>query len=648
MDPVTAGATCKVRGQWVDLAQVEHILAGLPGIEDAAVTIVERADGDGRIIGHVVVRGDVGQRRLRALARAHMPRHMVPSAFVTLEALPRTVDGELDRVSLGLATPPSTDPSDPPVTASERRLVAFWEDALDIDGVGRDDDFFDLGGDSISAATVAIRVDEAHGIALSFDAFVDTPVLKDMAAAIDRARTGADSERLVPVARGAEAPTSLLQEPFWRASRAPAHAWRYTRAAAISLDGPLDRDALGAALDGVIARHEILRTRYRADADAVVQIVEPAAPVPLPLVDLEGLPEPEAELKRLLDEAGHRTLDLTVPPLDFVLLRLGPERHVLLRTGHHILDDAPSWNLFLRDLAAFYVAERDGGAVDLPALPIQYADFSIWQRRVWRPGSPRHDEALAWLAAKFGAEPRPPAFRTLPGYLRRHPLSEPNPRSVRAWGIEGATAAALGRLSDAESATFYVLRLACLAPVVSAITGHAAVVIGGVFTNRNNAAVEQMIGPLANLVPLVVRCDPSATFREHVRAVKAEVVEAHRHADLPLAELLKALTVTGIAMPSPFLWIHVPTPSPSVTAAGLLIRQRNVPYVGASGVVMVRFDPLAEEKGSTISIDPRLYTPELLDDLAHALRAYARIAAASPEATLADIAAQAALEPREN
>jgi hypothetical protein len=397
----------------------------------------------------------------------------------------------------------------------------------------------------------------------------------------------------------------------------------------------------------VIARHEILRTRYRADADAVIQIVEPAAPVPLPFVDLEGLAEPEAELGRRLEEAGRRSLDLTVPPLDFVLLRLGPERHVLLRTGHHILDDAPSWNLFLRDLGAFYAAERGGGPVDLPALPIQYADFSIWQRRVWQPGSPRHDEALAWLAAKFGAPPRPPALRTLPGYLRRGPLAEGKPRSARTWGIDGATAAALGRLSDEESATFYVLRLACLAPVVSALTGHAAVVIGGVFTNRNNAAVEHMIGPLANLVPLVVRCDPRASFREHVRAVKAEVTEAHRHADLPLVELLKALAANGIEMPPPFLWIHVPTPSPPVTAAGLVIGQRNVPYLGASGVVMVRFNPHAEEAGSTVSIDPRIYAPELLDDLAHALRTFARIASASPEATLADIAARAALEPRE-
>jgi len=572
---------------------------------------------------------------------------MVPSAFVAVAALPRTANGKLDRASLRLATPAATDPSDAPATATEQQLAAFWEEAFDIDGVGRDDDFFDLGGDSLSAATVAIRIDEARGIRLSFDAFVETPVLKDMASAIDRAGAGPGTEHLAPMPRGAEAPTSLLQEPFWRVSRAASHAWRYTRAAAISLDGPLDVDALGAALDAVIARHEILRTRYRADADAVIQIVEPAAPVPLPLVDLEGLADAEAELARRLAVEGRRTLDLAAPPLDFVLLRLAPERHVLLRTGHHILDDAPSWNIFLTDLGAFYAAQRDGGAVDLPALPVQYADFSIWQRRMWRPGSPRHDEALAWLAAKLGASPRPPALRMLPGYLRRGPLAEDKPRSARAWGIDGATAAALGRLADEESATFYVLRLACLAPVVSAMTGHEAVVIGGVFTNRNNAAVEHMIGPLANLVPLVVRCAPGASFREHVRTVKAEVTDAHRHADLPLVELLKSLAADGIDMPPPFLWIHVPTPSPPVTAAGLVIRQRNAPYVGASGVVMVRFNPLAEEAGATVSIDPRIYAPELLDDLAHALRTYARIAAASPESTLADIAARAAAAPRE-
>ena len=634
-------AAYKIRGQRVDLAEVDRLLQKLPGVTEAAAAVVAGRDGGDRLVAHVVLAdGNANEQHFRAMARAHMPRHMIPSTIVFVQNLPRAANGKVDRVRLRSSTVPPGPRGAPPATDTERQLARFFEEALDLDEVGREDDFFGLGGDSLSAATVAIRIEEARGIRLPFAAFVEYSVLADMAKAIDDARFAHEGARLGPMPRGAEAPTSLLQEPFWRVSRAPAHAWRYTRAAAISLDGPLDRDALEAAVGAVVARHEILRTRYRADPEGVVQIIEPPAPVVLPFTDLGDTPDADAEIGRLLAEEGQRTFDLAAaPPLSFKLFRLSPDRHVLLRAAHHILDDAPSWNIFARDLGACYTAAIEGGSPDLPDLPIQYADFAIWQRREWRSGGDRLERAVTWFSEKLAAEPRPAIVRTMPGYLRRVPAADGMARSFTKWGVDSATAAALGRLARTEIATFYAVRLACLSAVASRMTGQPAVVLGGIFTNRGSAAVEHMIGPFANLVPLVIRCDPDATFRDHVRRVMVEVTDAHRYADMPLAALHHELAAHGVEMPAPFLWIHVPTPSPPVIAGGLSIHQRAAPYVGASGIVMVRFNPLDEERESTISVDPRLYAPELLDDLAARLRAFAGAAARRPEMTLSELAA---------
>jgi len=635
-------AVYKIRGQRVDIAEVETLLAALPGVEDGAAVVTDGPEGEPRLVGFVVPRAGAppGGRKIRDLARAAMPRHMVPSAFGALPRLPRTANGKVDRARLREMAPPmpkgGTGAAE---TETERQLAASWAEAFALEGVGRNDDFFDLGGDSLIAATIATRLDAALGVMLPFEAFAGTPVLKDMAAAIDAGAWPARDEPLRPMPRDGDIPVSLLQEPFWRVSRAPSHAWRYTRASEIRLDGPLDRDALRFALDAVVARHELLRTRYRPEGEAVFQVVEPAAPVPLPFIDLADLPAPEEEARRRLRAEATRSLDLVgAPPIGFQLLRLGPDAHILLRTSHHILDDAPSWNIFLRDLGELYAARIEERPPALPALPVQYADYAIWQRRVWRRDGPRFREAVRWLGDRLAAEPAPPVLRTLPGYLRRRPLDEDSPRHRLFWGFDEATADGLARLARAETATFYAVRLAILAPVIAAITGHEAVTIGGVFTNRTGAGVESMFGPLANLVPLVVRCDRGASFREHLRRVRDGVTEAHRFAGLPLAEVAKALRENGIEAPAPFLWIHVPTQTPPVVAGGLRMSQRGARYVGASGVVMVRFDPLDELHGASVAIDPRLYAPELLDDLAARLRDFGSAAARDPDAPLSRIA----------
>jgi acyl-coenzyme A synthetase/AMP-(fatty) acid ligase/acyl carrier protein len=636
-------ATHKIRGQRVDIAEVERMLGTLPGIEDAAAVVVPGAAGDMQLVGYLVPRGGSlpGARRLRAVARGFMPRHMVPSIFAAVPALPRTANGKVDRGRLRAMVPARrTTDAVPPATETERLLAAFWEEAFDIDGVGRDDEFFDLGGDSLIAAVISTRVDAALGLQMPFQAYVERPVLKDLAEAIDRGSLEFSArEAPGPEPRDGPVPLSLLQEPYWRVSRTPTHSQHYTRVGAVRFRGRLDLDAFRAALDAVVARHEILRTRYVLSGEAPMQVIEQAGPVDLPLIDLGGNPTGEEEVRRIAAHEARRVLDLTEkPPLSFALVRLDADTHVLLRTSHHILTDAPSWNIFLRDLAAFYEARLAGRVPELPALPVQYADFSIWQRRLWQPGGSRFEEAVAWFGRKLATEPPPRDQRFVRQYLRKTRLVPGEGRFALAWNTEAATSEALDALARAESSTFYIVRLACLAPVVSRLVGHETVMIGGVFTNRNGAAVEPMFGPLANYLPLVIRCDPSRTFREHLRHVRREVIEAHDYADMPLAEVTRALSEQGLSVPATAIWIHVPTPTPPVTFGGLeALSERLVSMPLGSGIILVRFNPLADDDATRISTNPEIYRPELLDDVAAMLKAFTARAAAAPDALLRDL-----------
>ncbi len=640
-------ATHKIRGQRVDIAEVERMLGVLPGVDDAAAVVIPGVGGEMQLAGYVVPRGGVppSPSRLRAVARGFMPRHMVPSLLAAVPALPRTANGKIDRARLRDMLPPrrATDAA-PPATETERLLAGFWEEAFDLDGIGRDDDFFDLGGDSLIAAVISTRIDAALRLRVPFQAYVERPLLRDLAGAIERGDWHATAtDPIGPEPRDGAIPLSLLQEPYWWVSRTPAHSQHYTRVGATRFRGRMDIDAFRAALDAVVARHEILRTRYVPVADQPTQVVEPAAPVDMPLIDLSVHADPEAELRRIAGQEAGRVLDLTErPPLSFALYRMADDQHVLVRTSHHILTDAPSWNIFMRDLAEFYAAHREGREAILPDMPAQYADFSIWQRRVWRRDGPRFAEAVAWLGRKILDGPPPPDMRFLKAYLRKTPLAPAGGRFTHAWGTDAATSAALEAFARDEAATFYIVRLACLAPVVSRMVGNPAVMIGAVFTNRSNAAVEPLFGPLANYLPIVIRCNPDASFREHVRQVRAAVTEAHDYADMPLADVTKALAAQGIAVPATAVWIHVPTPAPPMSFSGLeALPERVAAMPVGSGIILVRFNPLADEDDTRVSMNPRIYRPELLDDLAALLRGFARRVASAPDARLRDLMAAA-------
>ena len=247
--------TVKIRGQRTDLSEVETALSRLPGVLAVAAATTARADGELQLVAYVVPAAGTppSARRLRAIARGVLPRNMVPSAFVFVDKLPLAANGKIDRTRLGEMPLPQRRQNGARVKGeTEVLLASIWNEAFDSDGVGRDDDFFDLGGDSLVAAVVSARIASQREIEVSFADFVDHPTLREMAAFVDQggARRYAGSEvPLAPVVRDGPVSLSPLQTLFWQWSRNPAYSRRYTRAEAVRIDGPLDVDVLRETLN---------------------------------------------------------------------------------------------------------------------------------------------------------------------------------------------------------------------------------------------------------------------------------------------------------------------------------------------------------------------------------------------------------------
>ena len=316
-----------------------------------------------------------------------------------------------------------------------------------------------------------------------------------------------DEAPLAPTPRDRPAPLSILQEPFWEDSRSPVHSRRRTRSSTTRIEGPLDLDVFRASLDYVIDRHEALRTRFGLDGDTPVQIVEAPAPVPLTVVDLSTDDKAEAKLETLVHEEHDRLFDLlAAPPLKLTLVKLGPDRHLFIRSCHHIISDGPSWRVFSRDLCHAYEAIIAGREPSLPALPVQYRDYSIWQRRIWRRGGPKYAEAMAWWKEQLRREPGEPDIRALARYQRSKPatVSELDDWYF-FWGIDPESSERLDRLGREHVATYYMVRAATVVPVLASVINRDKVVIGGIFTNRNRSELDDMFGLFANAAPLVLR-----------------------------------------------------------------------------------------------------------------------------------------------
>ncbi|PJN21420.1 non-ribosomal peptide synthetase [Kitasatospora sp. CB02891] len=529
----------KIRGFRVELGEIESVLAEHPQVARAAVVV--RTEEEPRLVAYAVAEPGTTptDTTLREHLRERLPKHMVPAAYVVLDALPLTPNGKLDRQALPAPDRQAVDPGRAPRTATEHLLAGLFAEVLGVPEVGADDDFFDLGGHSLLATRLVSRARTVLGVELRLRDLFDAPSVAELAAAVDLA--GRARPALAARERPETVPLSFAQRRLWFLHRMDGPSATYNIPLTLRLSGQLDQRALEAALADVVERHESLRTVFPV-ADGVpsqhVLDIDAARPrLRMTEVGRRELPE------RLAEAARHGFELAQEPPLHAELFRLGDEEHVLLMVVHHIAGDGWSMGPLSQDLTTAYAARAEGAKPQWSPLPVQYADYALWQRELLGDGADP-DSLLSrqldyWKHQLAG----------LPEQLEL-PFDRPRPEVMSYRGahlpvrIDAELHRGLrGLARDGGTSLFMVLQ-AGLAALLGKLGAGADIPIGTPIAGRTDEALDDLVGFFVNT--LVLRTDLSGdpSFTELLGRVRSDALAAYAHQEVPFEHLVEALNPT--------------------------------------------------------------------------------------------------------
>jgi amino acid adenylation domain-containing protein len=515
----------KVRGFRIEPAEVAAVLTARPGVLDAVVV----ADGE-RLIAYVA--GDVDAGQLRRDCADRLPEHQVPAEVVVLAAMPLTPNGKVDRSALpapGAARPGSRAARTP----AEEVLCRLFADVLGVAQVGIDDGFFELGGHSLLATRLVARVREALGAELAVRSLFDRPTVAGVLELLERPEP---VPPLRPRERPEPVPLSFAQRRLWFLHHRDGRSATYSMPLALDLRGRLDVGALQAALTDVTARHETLRTVYPHQDGVPHQRILPVSEVPLPVRQVDA-----ADLAKHVDEVVRRGIDITVePPLRAELLEAAAGEHVLVLVLHHIAGDGWSTRPLARDLVSAYAARSAGAAPEWDALPVQYADYTLWQRELLGdeadPDSVLSRQTAYWTTCLAGA----PRRLELPA--DRPPPVRPSGRGdVVRFELDAALHGALAGLAAAHGATLFMVLHAGFAALLTRMGAGTDIVLGAPIAGRADPALDELVGLFVNT--LVLRTDTSGdpAFTELLARVRETDLAAYAHQDVPFEHLVEVL-----------------------------------------------------------------------------------------------------------
>lgn len=591
-----ADAQLKIRGRRIEPGEIEAALARHPAIGESAVAASAGAAGahsERRLTAYLIGKNDQrpAAEDLRNFLRQKLPDYLVPASFVWLDALPRLPSGKLDRRALSALEAPRPGEMRAetlPRTETERLIAQIWQEVLGVAAVGAGDNFFAIGGHSLSAARAAAKMREVLKLPVALRDIFEAPTVAGLAARLEKAP--AAPGQAPPLARAGKrtAPLSFGQTQMFLFAQLFGGADFLNLPYGYRLEGRLERAALERALAEIIARHEILRTAFIDASGGARQVVRRRGAFKLPFVDLAELPRKArgARLEEISRRDAALAFDLEAPPLfRAILVRLAEDRHVLLITLHHLIADQWSMGVLRRELAALYEAFSQGRAAALAPLAFQFADFARWQRR--RVESGAFERQIAYWKKTL----MPPAPRL---DFRRRPGSRSAPRFQSARAPIPFGAGLLGQIrtcARAEGSTPFMLFITALAVVLHARTGARDIRIGTLAANRALPGADGLIGYFVNALILRARVLPSMTGRELLRQVRAVCLEAYAHQDLPF-EYLEDLLARGRRAPLYQVMLNYRNLwTPTMTANGLGIASWSGKYRASDpGVAMSRLD----------------------------------------------------------
>ncbi|MEF2052699.1 pyoverdine non-ribosomal peptide synthetase PvdD [Pseudomonas aeruginosa] len=596
----------KVRGFRIELGEIEAALAGLAGVRDAVVLAHDGVGGT-QLVGYVVADSAEDAERLRESLREslkrHLPDYMVPAHLMLLERMPLTVNGKLDRQAL-----PQPDASlsqqayRAPGSELEQRIAAIWSEILGVERVGLDDNFFELGGHSLLATRVISRVRQEQQLDASLKALFERPVLEAFAQGLERTT---DAVSTIPLAdRQQPLALSFAQERQWFLWQLEPESAAYHIPSALRLRGRLDVDALQRSFDSLVARHETLRTRFRLEGGRSYQQVQPAVSV-----SIEREQFGEEGLIERIQAIVVQPFDLERGPLLRVnLLQLAEDDHVLVLVQHHIVSDGWSMQVMVEELVQLYAAYSQGLDVVLPALPIQYADYALWQRS-WMEAGEKERQLAYWTGLLGGEQP----VLELP-FDRPRPARQSHRGAQLGFELSRELVEAVRALAQREGASSFMLLLASFQALLYRYSGQADIRVGVPIANRNRVETERLIGFFVNTQVLKADLDGRMGFDELLAQARQRALEAQAHQDLPFEQLVEALQPERNASHNPLFQVlfnhqsEIRSVTPEVQLEDL--RLEGLAWDGQTAQFDLTLDIQEDENGIWASFD---YATDLFD-----------------------------------
>ncbi len=530
----------KVRGVRVELGEIENLLRSHDAVSDVAVIDRDDSEGNKFLVAYITLANGLGSAHLRQYLAERLPEEMLPSAFIEMDHLPRTLNGKIDRRALPalelVQAERAIDESGPrgPI---EEIVAGIWCEVLKLPAVGRADNFFNLGGHSLLVTHAILRVRDTLKVELPIRSLFEAPTLAQFSQLIqDHLSEGGKNEltAINPVSRDLELPLSFSQQRMWFFEKLASESASFHIPLGVRLKGHLHGAALEQTLGEIIRRHESLRTVFPAVDDQPIQIIRPPAKFNLPIIDLSGAAEEEREFQAasLAQEQTLRRFDLAAGPLlRLMLLRLKEDEHILICTMHHIIGDGQSFEVVIAELSRIYGAFSQGQPSPLADLTVQYVDYAAWQRQ-WLQGEVL-ETRLAYWRKQLQDAPRQlnlPQLRTRPRVQQFRGVRQEVNLSLEL--TEG-----LRELSRREGVTLLMTMLAGFMLLLKEYTGDEDIVVGSTYANRERSEAARLIGILVNTLVLRVDLSGVITFRDLLSRVRDVCLDAYTY-QLP-PELLR-------------------------------------------------------------------------------------------------------------
>jgi amino acid adenylation domain-containing protein len=572
----------KVRGVRIELEEIEAALSQHPALHAAVVTVQNDRIGQPQLVAYGVPAQHPAPTypELRQFLRSRLPEAMIPSVFVWLDAFPTTPNGKINRQALpapDLSHQETASVNAPPQTPIERRVAQVWSEVLGIREIGVDDNFFDLGGHSLRATQVISRIRQTFELDLPLRTLFECPTIASFATAIETAQATAELEnspKLQPVPRDRNLPLSFAQQRLWFMHQLQPHSAAYNLFEAVRLTGLLQIAALEQSFTALIERHEGLRTTFTEVNGEPIQQIHPPQPFTVTCIDLRSHPPSDREAialnlakhetQRPFNLSGDRLLRVT-------LFQLTDQDHLLLLTLHHIISDAWSMGVLLRDVTTYYqhftqFPHSSTLPLPIPPLPLQYADYALWQRQ-WLQGD-RLQAHLDYWQQHLGSN--------LP--VLALPTDRPRPQTpsfqgaTQSFRLSAPLTQALRTSSRQAGVTLFMTLLAAFQTLLYRYTQQEDLVVGTDLANRNRQETEGLIGFFVNLLVLRTDLSGNPTFRSLLQRVRSVTLGAYAHQDLPFDKLVEALQPQRQRDQTPlfqvlFVMQNVPMPEPEL--AGL-------------------------------------------------------------------------------